>query len=102
MLHGTFHQLLESISLLYRLSFLFLCIVGKPFIFGILISKINRSYNPFLKFSNADRALSKASTSKLFSSKAIFKVKLTSGSSSTIKIFFLFFVVDWSEVNYLF
>ena len=53
----------------------------KPYIFGILIFKINRSDD--LKFSNAIRGSSNESTLNPPSSKVTFNVKLRSGSSST-------------------
>src|SRR5215469_10507255 len=62
---------------------------AKPFRSGILISRIAKSYEYALNFSNANVGFSYESTTNPFSPKTFSSTKQTSDSSSTSKILFI-------------
>src|SRR5215469_2432039 len=73
---------------------------AKPFRSGILISRIAKSYEYALNFSNANVGYSYESTTNPFSPKTFSSTRQTSDSSSTSKILFIFVSVTPGNTGY--
>src|ERR687891_498163 len=86
------------------LSIFFICSYNsKPFISGILISRIRRSYFLLLlssKEDSANRGSINVSTSNPPSSKPIVNIEALSGSSSTTKIFLFFSLLIFGYLSF--